>query len=136
MDQSMFLKMEPKPEYLQAEISGPFDVRHTQNIMAQIIQSCRDHGLSKALIDMRLIEGTIPIVDRFELAEFVALMTNNVIRMAFIGTPEQMQPEKFFEKASRNRGALVMVTTDQQEAVEWLGVDTTAAGNEEPKTRD
>ena len=46
-----------------------------------------------------------------------------LVKIALVCNPENMSDGKFFETVTQNRGLMVKVTTDMEEAVAWLGSD-------------
>ena len=116
------IAIDPKKEYLHVEVSGAFDKANAREFLRQIFGATREHALSKVFVDIRNINGPIPTMARFELAEFLASEKDVQIRFAVLESPGQVPDDKFFETVAANRGGIVKVVTDVDEAFQWLGI--------------
>lgn len=116
------ITIEPKTEYLHVEVSGAFDKANARDFLRQIFGATREHALSKVFVDIRRIKGPIATMARFELAEFLASEKDVQIRFAVLESPGQVPDDKFFETVAANRGGIVKVATEAEEAFQWLGV--------------
>jgi len=116
------ITIDPKKEYLHVEVSGAFDKANAREFLRQIFGASREHALSKVFVDIRNIRGPIPTMARFELAEFLASEKDDQIRFAVLESPGQVPDDRFFETVAANRGGIVRVATDVEEAFQWLGI--------------
>ena len=114
------IQIEPKDEYLHVEASGAFDSANAKEFIRQILEACHQHDLWKIFVDIRKMEGPIPIMDRFELASFFAAEHAASVRLVVLESREQVPDDKFFETVAGNRGASVKVVSDLEEAWEYL----------------
>jgi len=114
------IQIEPKDEYLHVEVSGAFDSANAKEFIRQIFDACCQRVLSKIFVDIRKVEGPIPTMDRFELASFFAAEHAAPVRMVVLESGEQVPDDKFFATVAGNRGALVKVVSDLEEAWECL----------------
>ena len=119
----MNLKIEPRPEYLLATLSGPFDLPQSLNAIREIFAACGSHGLRKILFDMRTVEGNLNLMDRFDLGRGAAELQRVPLRVAVLAREDQVWPDRFAETVANNRGLVTKVTTDQAEALAWLNRD-------------
>ena len=117
------ITIDPKKEYLHVEVSGAFDVADSREFLRQIFDASLEHTVSKVFVDIRNVEGPIPTMARFELAEFLASEKNVLLRFAVLESPGQLPDNKFFETVASNRGGIVKIATDADEAYEWLGIE-------------
>ena len=118
-----------KDGYLYVEISGAFDRFRAKEFIRQVFQSAQSQSLSRVLVDIRNMEGSIPTMARFEMARFLATEQKAVLRVAVLKLPEQVPDDKFFENVAGNRGLSAKVTTDLEIALEWLDIEAANQAN-------
>lgn len=125
------LRMEPRTAYLYAEVSGTFERESAQDVSAKILDACSQHGLSKVLVDLRTLSGSLTVIDRWDYSEFMAAEIHNRLNsgklekkvyLAYLGD-ELIDPQKFGQIVATNRGINVKATTDVKDAFRWLGVE-------------
>ena len=117
------IQIEPKEGYLHVEVSGPFDGTKAKQFVREILKAAKQHALSKALVDIRKLEGSIPTMARFALGALWAEEANTV-RAAILELPEQVKGKRFFENVAVNRGGRIRIfTTTCGEALEWLEIE-------------
>ena len=93
---SLKFSIEPKGEYLLAEVYGKLDSNDKTEVISTILEAARTHGLSKLLLDGRQVEGDIPFSFRLKAGE---LMANEYpkIKIAAVGSKHNVWHNKFFE---------------------------------------
>jgi hypothetical protein len=116
------IKIEPNKEYLHVEVSGTFSKANAREFLRQIFGASREHALNKVFVDIRNVKGSIPTMARFDLAEFLASEKDVHVHFAVLESPGQVPNDKFFEIVAANRGGVVKVATDVDEAFQWLGI--------------
>ncbi len=123
------LHVERKGTYLYLTITGVYDLVSAKRITEQLFEACRSHGMPKGLVDIRSVEGEISTIERFEYAEFFVrcqrdyrTQEGKLIRLACFGTEPFVDPDRFGLTVALNRGAILLVTTDIDEALKWLDV--------------
>ena len=86
-----------------------------------------EKNISKILFDAYKVKGKITTMDRYDLAEYAAIEAINFIlkglsklSVAFYGVEPIIDPERFGELVAKNRGLNVKVTTDKNEALQFL----------------
>jgi hypothetical protein len=117
---SIQLQMEQMPGYLAARFTGSGMAEEVWRQFKLIAEHCNRANGDKLLIDIAGVEGQISITDQYLAAEESRIFARYGIKVAFIETPERMDPRKFFSMAARNRGVNVEAFTDLQAAEEWL----------------
>ncbi len=117
------LKLEHCEGYLLAEVGGPFNLSAAKEIAAIIVDERVKGGHGKLFIDARKIEGDISIVDRYEYGKFIGGFRDPAIKTVVVARQEIILPDKFMENVIANVGGNVMVTTDSDKALQWLGVN-------------
>jgi len=131
MPEKMKMNMEFKPKYLHVVIEGLFNLQRAEAIFDTIITACSERGQSKVLIDVRKLKGEIPILDRYDFGKHMARVAAQVAGIAFVASEEQVLPDRFLENVASNVGVITLVTTDIDEATQWLGVSDQNAGIDE-----
>ena len=116
------IRIEPKDGYLNVQVSGKFDRSKAKTFLRQLVES--SHDLPCILVDVRELKGPVDLMDRFRLAEFLVKEQVRPIKMAVLGSDDQEWHDRFFEDVADNRGGMVKVTTDRDEALQWLGIKT------------
>ena len=109
-------------DWLLVTITGTYNADDWKDLkfFKTLIAQCQTTGCQKILIDARELKGDIPIIERFEYGENIALVSEGNYIFAMVGPKEQILPDKFFENVATNRGAIVKVTADIDEAHQWL----------------
>lgn len=118
------LKTEVIAGVLQAEVSGPFSLSNAKTVCRQVLKHVHEQDIHKVLIDLRSVHEDIPIIARFDFATFMSDLKPTGIRFAFVDTPDNISPDRFFETALVNRAVNAKVTADIGEALAWLGADS------------
>ena len=116
-------------EYVEAIVSGEFDLQDAVDKFQVIIITCKISGLSKVLIDFRELEGDIlalqKIICSFQVIEQVKLYfesKSSDIQFAYVGKAPQVSSYKPGLEIAKMEGIQAIVTVDINEAYEWLGV--------------
>ena len=114
------LQMEQMSGYLAARFSGAGPPGAASHRFGLIAEHCKRTKNNKLLIDATEFNVKISTVDRFLLGERSLIFAVYRLKVAFVCTPEQIDPEKFGALVAQNRGVTVEVFTDFQAAEEWL----------------
>jgi hypothetical protein len=85
-----------------------------------IAEHCKRTKKDKLLIDITKAKLEISLVERFQAAKSAQIFASHEIKVALIAISEQMDSQKFFTLAARNRGVNVDAFTDLHAAEEWL----------------
>ncbi|MGD8329153.1 MAG: hypothetical protein PVJ49_06925 [Acidobacteriota bacterium] len=107
-------------DYLQITYTGPFSLEGARRTVDAMVSACARERLAKVLLDCRSMTGGLSVISRFDMAQYGASTIPHSIRVAVLGRPDQMLPDRFFENAARNRGLMVTLFTAIDEAIEWL----------------
>lgn len=121
------MKMEHKSKYLHVEVSGVFNFQRAKDFFDTIVAECTKREQSKVLIDGRKMEGELSILYLYDLGKYLARVRTQAISFAIVGTEEVLLPDRFLETVASNLGAIVLVTTDIDKALQWLGVSDRSA---------
>lgn len=112
------------PNYILFECNGEFSVAGMMQKLLEAFDAAAAENREAILIDLRAVEGPTPDkLQRYEMGSEVAKMQRDrglFIRLAVVGTEPMIDPERFAEVVSGNRGASARGFTDIVEAIAWL----------------
>lgn len=118
-----------KDSYLSVTVSGHFSLSDVKIMYADALESLLDKKFSKLFFNAYKVKGKVTTLDRYYFGEFAALeslkyMGKGLKRIAVsvYGIEPIIDPERFGEIVARNRGLNLKVTTDKNEALQFLGV--------------
>lgn len=89
-----------------------------ENLFEPLIAACAAHECKRALVDARGLAIKLDTLGLLRAAEDAAKLPGLNIRVALVARTEMVDP--FFETAAFNRGGLVRVFLDPDEAKSWL----------------
>jgi hypothetical protein len=122
--------------YLYVKTAGEFDPSSAKSVLLQWIENAKNHNLHRILCDITLVTGMDfgkpSIISRFTTSKFVAESIPKGFKLAVLETPKQLFNNGFVENILSNRGVIAKVTSNLDEALEWLGIgtsDKTAEGD-------
>jgi hypothetical protein len=122
----MDISYEIKPGYLYIKMKGKFVLADLRDIFFECVEKARSNTLNRLFLDITLIKGIndneISTIDRFNVTKFIAEFIPKHFKLAFVETPLQLKGGRFGETVMLNRGANVKITSNYNEALEWLGV--------------
>lgn len=107
--------------FLKVHASGEDD--SLEEVLAYgkaIIEAALEKRSEKILCDERELKYRLSVFDTFDLAEQAVAYASCLVKIVLVCNPENLGDGKFFETVSQNRGLMVKVTTDMEEAVAWL----------------
>jgi len=126
---TMTLELEPREGHVYARLSGNYSLPEAKVLSLQCLEACAQYHRSKLLLDVRSLQGSNSLTQIYEYVEFLAAEAIKVqrqagvaLRLAFVGRPPLLDPERFGITVARNRGLAAMSTGDIDEAYRWLGV--------------
>jgi hypothetical protein len=125
---SLEYKVVTGPDHLLISLSGRYESSDAPIASTQIIEACEKHQATKALIDVRSIEGSMSTMDRFYLGSIFSMkyikerVTGKIppCRFAMVGHEPLVDPNRFGETVATNRGLAVKVFLKMEEAIAWL----------------
>ncbi|MDB5203314.1 MAG: hypothetical protein JWQ27_2723 [Ferruginibacter sp.] len=124
-DQPLDIHVSELEDYLLVAASGHYSLDHANDLFKQAIDNGVRYKKRRILIDVALVSGSIPLMDRFYFSEFLASYrithaSGIVDSIAVFGLAGTIHQEKFGETVAVNRGTNVRVFTDYTAAVDWL----------------
>jgi len=124
--------LQPRDTYLAVFLTGSFEPGDVQtHLIKQVLDACAELRLSRILLDLRPVQGELSTMDRWNHFEFLAHQIRDYsasgrlrgLRLAYLGTPSQVDSQGFGETVAVNRGIDLRATTELEEALSFLGVD-------------
>jgi hypothetical protein len=107
-----------RDQHLRWFVDGPWNLREIFALIDRIRWDTELAGVDQAFADMRGVHGPAPMLDRFFAGERVAAVLGGRVRLAVLARPEMVS--KIGEKAAVSRGARILVTTSEPEALAFL----------------
>lgn len=103
---------------LRVTTTGRIAFEELFSFLDRIKQNADENGTTNILVDSSTIEGQLSEAERFEGGKRIAEVFGGRYRVAWV-LPAQMIT-KLGEMAGLNRGALLLVTSSENEAQAWV----------------
>jgi hypothetical protein len=110
-----------KGSHLFVEVSGLYSLELLMSTVHKVADHCREENLNKALIDLRNMQGDPSILDRYKVGIEIANVWGPRIKAAVIAKADVI--DHMGENTAVNRGANLTVTSDEDQALKWLGIE-------------
>ncbi|HUO58752.1 MAG TPA: STAS/SEC14 domain-containing protein [bacterium] len=125
---AQILKDEPQSNYLRLSLEGDWDNDTIGKTSEQILDLCKKHQARRVLFDVRNLHGNPSVLERFNMATQFSLKYMKCLlggeiqssRFAVIGNHPLVDPHRFEETVSVNKGLPVKTFTDLDQALAWL----------------
>ena len=115
---------EVRDGYLYVKAMGEFVPSTAQETLYELVEKASSHALNRILCEITLVTGLdaqqTATITRFDTSLLVVKSFPKNFRLAVLETVQQL--DIFDENVMVNRGTIVKVTSDLNEALEWLGV--------------
>lgn len=123
------LAIAPREQYLEARISGEFDVREAAETFPALFSSCKLAGATKLLVDYRDVNGDITAVEKIIYAqrgvecilEWLGGRARE-LKLAYLGNVTHVSSFEPGADLATEAGLAVLVTSNRERALHWLGV--------------
>jgi hypothetical protein len=102
---------------LRFYVRGSYDPVSAQALLALIPVEARRENCQYVLVDIREVSGEGSTLNRFEMGAAAAAYLVS-LRVAIIWRPEET--DRFAETVAVNRGASLLVFTNEPDALAWL----------------
>ena len=119
-EMSVQLQVEQMPGYLAARFIGKGVPGEGSAHFLTIADHCERTNNENLLIDITKFDVKASIFDRFFVGEKLQIFARHGIKVAFVHTLEQADPQSFGELVARNRGVNLRTFTDSGAAEKWL----------------
>jgi hypothetical protein len=125
---SMQLVIRPESDLLRINATGEFSLDEAKRNFEETIEAVARHKPKAVLFDGRAVTGNLQAMERFYCGEFAAQLALDYAlrsasaapRFAYVFREPVLDPKKFGETVARNRGMVVKVCDNLDEALEWL----------------
>jgi len=116
------LEITAREGYLEARLTGDFRLERFKRQIETILQTAKDRNLDKVLVDVARMARFefLNTTDRFEMATHAARLAGNLVQIALVGRPIQLDRERFGEQVAQNRGLNIRIFVDEDAALAWL----------------
>jgi len=117
---SVRLQIEEAPDYLAARFIGAVTIEEVAHRFEVIAEQCKRANKNKLLLDFTEahIEGSL--ADRYFLGEQALIFARYGLKVAGVGRPEQLDPQKLAEMVAQNRWVNLCGFTNVEDAEKWL----------------
>ena len=118
---------------LDVDVRGEFSLDEAKRSFLETLDSVGRHGATKVLIDGRGVKGEPEVLERFLYGEFAASETARaarehkmprVPRFAYVLERPVLDPRRLGENVAANRGMIIKVFENREEAIGWLEADS------------
>lgn len=109
-----------KEDYLLAELSGIYSLQFFIEVVQEISALGKKEKINKALIDIRNVDGSPSIIDRYEIGKEISKVWGKNIQAAALANEEVIN--NMTENVAVNRGSKFQVFTKLEFALAWLEV--------------
>ena len=118
----MDVKIEPLPDYLYVRMSGDYqDSTPIEGHPDSVGRACREGNYRRLLVDIKELTGNMETLEAYHRGEDIArVFSHGDVHIAIVGSREHIRVLAFFENVIVNRGAILRVFADIDEATEWL----------------
>jgi len=114
-------QIEEMPGHLAAKFTGAGTAEEVWRRYELIAERCKRSNRNKLLLDFTEAYVEASLADKYILGEQAQIFARyNVIKVAAVARPEQIDPERFGEMVARNRRVNGRVFTNAEDAKEWL----------------
>jgi hypothetical protein len=114
------IKYFEKENYLYFKLQGKliFDEKILED--PTLPDAIQRYNCSKILLDITDLDAPMKTVDRYEIGEYFAHLSQSPKNVKTAVLKPTYHKEDFTEIVAQNRGALFEFFTDKKEALEWL----------------
>jgi hypothetical protein len=109
---------EDREGHVRFTFAGRYNYPDFSAIIRGLREECARRGMTRAVIDIRQVEGDIPGHERYDLGSQFAEVWGSRLRAAILSPADRIN--KLFENTAVNRYADVMVSHDEAILMQWL----------------
>lgn len=111
-------------QYLWVEVAGVYSFKSLFTTIREVAEHCHTEQLNKVLIDLRSLNGSPTLFDRYRLGMEIVRVWGAQIMAAVLVRPEIFN--QMAENTAVNRGVRLKAHFELEAALQWLGVDQEA----------
>ena len=119
---SFTFDVKKEKDYIRVTVSGERNFNNVKQIVAEIVDASTQHKVSRAIVDISQLKGSIEMIEAYELATKVLSNFRGqwLQRAAVVDLPERRDRYEFFENVAVNRGYYIRIFNDCKTAKKWL----------------
>jgi hypothetical protein len=124
---SLQQKMHFESGFLSVDASGDFSLEDAKLAFLEMLGAVVQYKAEKILLDGRNVNGNPRDIERFYYGEFAARETRNIVvehkivpRFAYVLHEPLRDPARLGETVAMNRGMVIKVFENPEDATEWL----------------
>ena len=123
------LQLDIESGLLRVVVRGEFSLSEAKRTFLEVLDAVAQHKTGKVLFDGRELRGKPKSIERFYYGEFAAQETRRLITehrvfrapwFAYVLRKPVLDPHKFGETVAVNRGMIVKVFENLEDALKWL----------------
>lgn len=108
--------------YVLIEFSGEYNRQEMEKLILGLYSRVKQTKCDNVLVDVSMLPGSIPNVDRFYLGTYYAREIGLNLKTAIVNRKDEITG--LFEDTVVNRSGNVCVFAGKSEALAWLGIDS------------
>ena len=123
----MQLNMHFQSGFLKVDVSGEFSLEDAKQAFREMLGAVTQYKAKKILFDGRNVKGEPKELERFYYGEFAARETRKIVvehkivpRFAYVLHEPLRDPARLGETVAMNRGMVIKVFENPEDATEWL----------------
>lgn len=105
---------------LQLTHTGHADISELSAAREQVINDLTDQGCGRLLVDVRHVEHELGMQDHFEFTPANASLLPMGLHVAVVVRPDFPHIAQFIENVAVNRGVMLGIFEEAQDAEHWL----------------
>jgi hypothetical protein len=108
--------------YISVGLHGIMTFDAALAVLIAMMEECVQQGFGKVLVDSRKLEGFDPpnVVQRYTLGESLSRICVGKVALALVTRPENIDERRFGVTVATNRGMVVQVFDNYEDAEKWL----------------
>lgn len=116
------IDIQQRTDHVHVRVSGERSLETGRLVVEAIATACREHGISRVLIDATAWGKPLSTFDLYELVSFhyMRAFPGTVSKAAIVEAPDNFDPTKFHETVARNWGLDIREFQEAEHAVRWL----------------
>jgi len=112
--------LKKETNYLLVEFTGEFGVESGKRVVDAMLTASTQCKRDRVVLDCRKMTGKMPLFAKFEVAVYGGKVVGTISRLAIIGRPELIEPDRFVSTVAKNRGLNVEIFSDFIAGVDWV----------------
>ena len=107
-------------EFIYIDFFGEFSVEAGKRCIDEMINAAKENNRAKILLDLRKLSGQMSMADRFQVVDYGTKSLGTIAKIAFVAREEVVMPGKLIETVAFNRGMVLKIFFNPDDAKQWL----------------